>query len=104
MASILSRNSWPQTQVLPNNQQLAQAAAQPDPVAQINAVIQQILGSENPLNTFQQFVASSPDAQKAMEIVNKYGNGDFKTACLAYAAERGEQALAQQVIQKLGAV
>lgn len=60
------------------------------------------MSSIDPNTTFQKVIGSSPDAQKGMEIVQKYGNGDPKTAFMNYMAEQGKQALGQQILSKLG--
>lgn len=71
-------------------------------MSQVNALIQQIMSSENPTATFQQMIGQSPEAQQAMSIANQYGNGDFKTAFMNYAAATGKQAIAQQIMQGMG--
>ena len=65
-------------------------------------MMQQILGAPNPQQAFSQIVSSSPDAQNVMNIVRQYGNGDFRTAFMNYAAAQGKQALAQQIMQNWG--
>ena len=37
-----------------------------------------------------------------MNIVKQYGNGDFRTGFMNYAAAMGKQALAQQIMQTWG--
>lgn len=92
MASILSGNSLP-----------AQSNQPQDPMSQINAIIQQILGSDNPTQTFNQFVGSTPAAQNAVNLANQYGNGAFnKDTFMRIAAAQGKQALAQQLMQQMG--
>lgn len=68
----------------------------------ISNVINQILGSANPQQAFQQVLQQSPDAQKAMNLISQYGNGDPKQAFMNYASQTGKQGLAQEIIQKLG--
>lgn len=97
MASILSNNSF-QTQQ-PMQMQTPQ---QGNPMDNVNSIINQIMGSQNPTAAFQQMVGSSPEAQSAMNLVNQYGNGDPKAAFMNYAAAQGKQALAQQIMQKMG--
>lgn len=47
-------------------------------------------------------LSTNKDAQNAMNLVNQYGNGDPKTAFLSYAKAKGQEALGQQIMQKLG--
>lgn len=75
---------------------------QPDMMSTINGVIQQILGSNDPSASFQQFVSNNPEAKIALDIANQYGNGDFKTGFMNYAAASGKQAIAQQILQMMG--
>lgn len=87
----------------PSNQQTNNFGAQANPADQVNAVIQQILSSQNPTATFQQFVNSTPAAQNAINLANQYGNGAFnKDTFLRIAAAQGNQALANEIMQKLG--
>lgn len=97
MASILLKNQSP---AIPGSIQAPQT--QPDPVAQANILVQQIMGSQNPTETFKQFIGSNPEAQNAVNLINQYGNGDPKTAFMNYAAAIGNQALAQQIMQRMG--
>ncbi|MBO7631889.1 MAG: hypothetical protein J6Y20_05315 [Lachnospiraceae bacterium] len=90
MPSILSSNNNTQ----PN-------AAQ-DPSGSIKNIINQILSSVNPQQTFNQILASNQQAQNAMNLVNQYGNGDPKAAFLNYMNSTGKQSLGQQIMQKLG--
>lgn len=60
------------------------------------------MGAVNPQQAFNQLLASNKDAQNAMNLVNQYGNGDPKAAFLAYAQSKGQNALATQIMQKLG--
>ena len=93
MASILSGNSL----------QAQSNAMQQDPMAQINAVINQIMGSENPSQTFQQFINSTPAAKAADDLAKQYGNGVYnKETFMRIAAAQGKQALAQQLMQQMG--
>ena len=103
MASILSRNPLPPQRAsnpFTPNGMVPNGGA--DPVAQINAVIQQILSCSDPAAAFQQIISSSPEAQNAMNIITQYGNGDPKAAFENYAAAQGKQALAGPILQKLG--
>lgn len=47
-------------------------------------------------------VGNSPEAQSAMNLINQYGNGDPKAAFMNYAASQGKQAMAQQIMQRMG--
>lgn len=96
MASILSGNQYPSQGT--NNQQISQN----DLLNQVNAAIQQIMGSSNPTETFKQFVNNNPQAQSALNIVNQYGNGDPKAAFENYARAMGNQTLAQQAKMMFG--
>ena len=88
MASILSDNN-PQSTI--NN-----------PMDSIKNIINQIMNSANPQATFQQVLQQSPDAAKAMQMINQYGNGNPQQAFLNYANQTGKQELAKQISQKLG--
>lgn len=94
MASILSSNSSPAMQMA--------IPQQGNPMDSVNSIINQIMGSQNPAVAFQQMIGNSPEAQTAMNLINQYGNGDPKTAFMNYAAAQGKQALAQQIMQKMG--
>ena len=60
------------------------------------------MGATDPKQAFNQTLQQNPDARNAMNIVNQYGNGDPKAAFLAYAQQKGQNALAQNIMQKLG--
>ena len=62
----------------------------------------QILSSVDPQASFNKIIDSSQDAKNAWEIIQKYGNGDPKVAFQNYAAEKGKQSFAQQILAKLG--
>lgn len=102
MSSILSSNNWyPQSN--PNWQVNPQASnPQYDPVASAQLLVQQIMGSNDRNAAFQQIIASSPEAQQAMNLIMQYGNGDPKAAMINMAAAQGRTAFADQVIQKFG--
>lgn len=92
MASILSGNSLPSNQAQPQ-----------DPVAAANALVQQIMSSENPTETFNQIVNQSPEARNAVDLAKQYGNGQFnKETFMRIAAAQGKQALAMQIMQRMG--
>ena len=68
----------------------------------MNNIINQILGSANPQQMFNQILSQSPDAKNAMNLINQYGNGNPKQAFMAYANQTGRQELAKQILNKLG--
>lgn len=47
-------------------------------------------------------LSQNKDAQKAMDIINQYGNGDPKAAFMNYAAAQGKQSIGQGIMQRLG--
>lgn len=106
MASILSRNplSTPNlnNQAAPGFSQPVQPQAQNDPLFQINAMIQQVLGSPDPNAAFQQILKASPEAQNAMNIIMQYGNGDPKTAFDNFAVAQSKQAFGEEIKKKFG--
>ena len=71
-------------------------------MAYVNAIIQQILNSEDPNAEFQKMINSSPQLQNAFQLAQQYGNGNFETAFYNMAAAQGKQAIAQPILQKLG--
>ena len=68
----------------------------------VNSLIQQVLGSSDPSQAFQQILNSSKEAQEAMNLINQYGNGDPKAAFENLAAAQGKRALAEQIKQRMG--
>ena len=68
----------------------------------IESVANKILGSTNPQAAFSSVVNNNPDAKKAMDICNQYGNGDPKAAFMNYAAQNGKNAFAQTIMNRLG--
>lgn len=71
-------------------------------ISGINNFASEILSSTNPREKFNSFVSSNEDAKTAMDIVNKYGNGDPKTAFMNYAAQSGKESLAKAILSRLG--
>ena len=67
-----------------------------------NNLVNQIMGSINPQMAFDSFVTSNPNAQKAMNIVKQYGNGDPQAAFEKYVQSTGQNAFASQIKAKLG--
>lgn len=68
----------------------------------INNLANQIMSSADPQKAFNQVLDSSPDAKKAMDLINEYGNGDPKQAFMNYAVSNGKQSFAQSILQKMG--
>ena len=64
-------------------------------------MINQILGSVNPQETFNQLLANNQEAKTAMDNINRYGNGDPKQAFINMMAQNGKQSLGQEIMQKL---
>ena len=91
MASILSNSQSPEVQTQTQN-----------PVGIVNNLIDQILHSVDPQQAFNQVLNASPDAKRAMDLINQYGNGDPKVAFMNYMSATGKQDLGQQIKQKLG--
>lgn len=60
------------------------------------------MGSSDPTQAFNQMLAASPDAQRAMELIRQYGNGNPETAFMSYAASQGKQALGQEILRRMG--
>lgn len=60
------------------------------------------MASANPQATFNNIVANNKGAKTALDITNQYGNGDPKTAFMNYARQKGQDALAQRIMQTLG--
>lgn len=73
-----------------------------NPVGIVNNLIDQILHSVDPQQAFNQVLNASPDAKRAMDLINQYGNGDPKVAFMNYMSATGKQDLGQQIKQKLG--
>lgn len=59
------------------------------------------MGSADPNQTFNQMVSNMPQGQEALDKIKTYGNGDPKTAFMNFAAQQGQQMLAQQIMQRL---
>ena len=60
------------------------------------------MGSANPEETFNKYISSNPQMKGYYDLMNKYGNGDPKTAFMAYAKQNGKAALAQTIMQRFG--
>ena len=60
------------------------------------------MGSMNPKAEFDNLCATNPDAKNALEIVQKYGNGDPRTAFMNYAKEKAETSFANNIMNMLG--
>ena len=50
---------------------------------------------------FNQICANNQDAKNAVDLINKYGNGDPRSAFINMMAN-GKSGLGQQIMQKLG--
>ena len=87
MGSILS-NPLPTQETTENQTQI------------INSLIQKILGSVNPQEMFNQVLNNSKEAKEAMDLINKYGNGNPRQAFMNYMTAEGKQSLGQQIMQK----
>ena len=68
----------------------------------VNSTIGQILNSENPQASFNEFVNSNPEAKNAMDLINQYGNGNPRTAFMNYMKVTSKQTLGQRIMQFFG--
>ena len=89
MASILSNNPLPEPQTS-------------DPANSVKNIVDKIMNSMNPQQTFNQVLGNTKEGQDAMNLIRQYGNGDPRQAFLNYASAMGKQSLGQQIMQKLG--
>lgn len=80
----------------PQLPETAQATPTTDTTNPVSSLINQIMGSANPQQMFQQMVTSNPNAKSAMDIVNQYGNGDPKAAFMNHMSQQGKQVVGQQ--------
>ena len=55
-----------------------------NPVVVVKNLVDQIMNSTDPQAAFQQMLNSSPDCKNAMDLINRYGNGDPKQAFLNF--------------------
>lgn len=85
-----------------SNNPLDQQPTQQDPATAVNSLVGQIMGSKDPNQTFNQMVSNIDGGQNALNLIKQYGNGDPKAAFMNYAAQQGQQMLAQQIMQGLG--
>lgn len=60
------------------------------------------MGSANPEQTINNIAAQNPGVKSAVDITMQYGNGDPRTAFFNYARDKGKNALAQTILNKLG--
>ena len=65
-------------------------------------IINEILGSANPQETFQAMLNKIPNGQNLWQQFQQYGNGDPSKAVANYAAQTGKQSIAQNILQNLG--
>jgi len=89
MPSILSNDPLPEQ---PMN----------DPVSSVRNIVNQIMNSMNPQQTFNQVLGNTKQGQDAMNLIKQYGNGDPRQAFLNYASAMGKQSLGEQIMRKLG--
>ena len=68
----------------------------------VDNLINKIMGSVNPKDTFNKMVGSDPKMSNAMNLINQYGNGDPKTAFMNYAQQMGKTAVADSIMAQLG--
>lgn len=68
----------------------------------VNNLINQVLSSTNPQETFNGLVSQNQNLKAGMDIINQYGNGDPKAAFMNYAQSMGKGEIAQQIMSKLG--
>ena len=69
-----------------------------------NNLVNQIMGAANPQQMFNQILSSNEGAKTAMDITNRYGNGDPRAAFMNYAKEKGKNDIAQEIMSKFGLV
>ena len=60
------------------------------------------MNSVDPNQTFNQMVGKIDGGQNALSLIQQYGNGDPRAAFMNYAAQMGKNAMAQQIMQRLG--
>ena len=60
------------------------------------------MGSVNPEQAFSSILATNPDAKRAMDLINQYGNGDPKAAFMNYMSAQGKQAIGNDIIKRFG--
>lgn len=87
MPSILSSNPTPTVE---------------NPTGIVNNLINQILSSVNPQQTFNNILSNNQQAKNAMDLINQYGNGDPQAAFKNYMNATGRQSFGQQIMQKFG--
>ena len=73
-----------------------------DPISSVKNIVNQIMNSVNPQQTFNQTIGNTKEGQEAMNLIKQYGNGDPRQAFMNYASKMGKQELAQQIMQMLG--
>ena len=76
-----------------------QTVGQGSPLTAVNNIIQKIMGSVDPEQMFNQVLNSSSDAKNAMDLINKFGNGDPRTAFINYMTQNGKQSLGEQIMK-----
>ena len=88
--------------ILSNNPSQVQETPTQKPMEAVNNLVNQILSSANPQETFNQMLQNSQQAKESWDLVNKYGNGDPKIAFINYMNQNGIQALGQRIMQIFG--
>ena len=73
-----------------------------DPVGSVRNIVDKIMNSMNPQQTFNQVLGNTKEGQEAMNLIRQYGNGDPRQAFMNYASAMGKQSLGQQIMHKLG--
>ena len=68
----------------------------------VDALIKQVLNSQDPNAEFQKMLDSSPQMKNAFQLAQQYGNGNFETAFYNMAAAQGKQVLAQEILKRMG--
>lgn len=68
----------------------------------VNNLVNQVMSSADPNQTFNQMVSKIDGGQNALKLIQQYGNGDPKTAFMNYAAQNGKSAMAELILRRLG--
>ncbi len=69
------------------------------PMEAANSLASQIMSSQDPQAEFNKLLTKIPNGNAYMDMINQYGNGDPKTACMNYAAQTGQQNFGQMISQ-----
>lgn len=60
------------------------------------------MSSVNPQAMFDNLLSQNPDAKKAMDLINQYGNGDPKAAFTNYMNQAGKQLEGNAIMKQFG--